>query len=108
MTQTNYPNVSELVFRANSGLVFFTGNESWFLNMPKVNKYLSYSNASGAQNPTATADLVWNNVKTNLTGIVPVVGSQAQLAIRRTSNVSAASLASRTYLAAQGWTVTLN
>lgn len=107
INQTNYPNVSELVFRTNSGDIL-AGSESWFLNMPKVNKYLSYSKNTATQNTTVTADLVWNNTATNLTGITPVIGSQAELAIRRTSNVSAASLASRTYLAAQGWTVILN
>jgi hypothetical protein len=60
------------------------------------------------QNTTAVSDLVWNNIATNLTGITPVVGSQAQLAVRTTTTVSAASLVSRTYLAAQGWTVTLS
>jgi hypothetical protein len=105
MTQANYPNVSELITDQNNSSVNFTGSESWFLNMPKVTKYLAIY--SGAQT-TATSDLVWNNVATNLTGVVPVVGSQKQLRIRNTSAASAASLVSRTYLAAQGWTVTLN
>ena len=57
---------------------------------------------------TAVADLIWNNIATNLTGIVPVLGSQAQLRVRTTTAASAASLTSRTYLAAQGWTVSLS
>ena len=106
MTQANYPNVTELVFGANNAATTYVGQEGWFLTMPKVTRYLS-----GFQNtvaPTATSDTVWNNIATTLTGIVPVVGSQAQLRIGNTSAASAASLTSRTYLAAQGWTVTLS
>jgi len=106
INQTNYPNVTEIFFGANSSAWFLTGQESWFLNMPKVTRYLS--SLGGGQNPTATADLVWNNIATNLTGITPVIGSQAELAIRRTLNVSSNSLVSRTYLAAQGWTIVVN
>ena len=108
ITQSNYPNVTELLFGANNSFFDFTNNESWFLTMPKVTKYLSFNKTQTNQNTTAVSDLVWNNVATNLTGITPVVGSQAELAIRTTSTVSSASLASRTYLATQGWTVVLN
>jgi hypothetical protein len=108
VNQTNYPNVSELMFTINSSLWGMGGNESWFLNMPKVNRYLSCVAGNTTQNTTAVSDLVWNNIATNLTGITPVVGSQAELAVRTTTTVSAASLVSRTYLAAQGWTVTLS
>jgi hypothetical protein len=108
INQTNYPNISELVFDINSSLWGMSGNESWFLNMPKVNRYLSCVAGNTTQNTTAVSDLVWNNIATNLTGITPVVGSQAELAVRTTTTVSAASLVSRTYLAAQGWTVTLS
>jgi hypothetical protein len=106
MTQTNYPNVSEIVFDTNSAATTYAGAESWFLNMPKVTKYLSGRANTAAT--TAVADLIWNNIATNLTGIVPVLGSQAQLRVRTTTAASAASLTSRTYLAAQGWTVSLS
>jgi hypothetical protein len=106
MTQTNYPNVSEIVFTSNSSTRTFVGQEAWFLTMPKVTKYLSGQANTAAT--TAVADTIWNNIATNLTGIVPVVGSQKQLRIRTTTAVSAASLVSRTYLAAQGWTVSLS
>jgi hypothetical protein len=105
MTHANYPNVSELLFDSNNVAVDFVGQEGWFLTMPKVNRFL-YAQASAAT--TAVADTIWNNIATNLTGIVPVVGSQARLRVRTTTSVSAASLTSRTYLAAQGWTIQLN
>ena len=108
INQTNYPNVSELTFGINSSTWSVTGQESWFLNMPKVNRYFGCVMGSTIYNPTSTTDLVWNNIATNLTGITPVVGSQARLYVSNTTNVSAASLVSRTYLAAQGWTVQLS
>ncbi len=105
MTHANYPNVSELLFDSANSSVDFIGQEAWFLTMPKVNRFL-YAQAFAAT--TAVADTIWNNIATNLTGIVPVVGSQARLRVRTTTSVSAASLTSRTYLAAQGWTVSLS
>ena len=103
MTYANYPNVSEFIFDSFSNYV---GQEAWFLTMPKVNRFL-YVQANTAAT-TTIADTIWNNIATSLIGIVPVVGSQARLRVTNTTSVSAASLTSRTYLAAQGWTIQLN
>jgi len=106
VTATNFPILQDLVFHVNSG-DGLTNAEAWFLTMPKVTNYLRYITQTVTQVSAATADAIWNNVATALSGVTPV-GPAKELRIQRTNNITAASLASRNALISAGWTVTTN
>jgi hypothetical protein len=105
MTYANYPNLMELMYSTNLSVTTYVGQEGWFLTAPRVKDYLFVSVNTIAT--TSVADTIWNNVYTNFVGVIPTTGRK-QLCIRITTAVSAASLVSRTNLAAQGWIVTLS
>lgn len=100
---SNFTNLKRLLITVNTQDAL-TGQEAYFLNIPKVTEYLHYRTQSGTIVSAATADAVWNNIATALTGVVPT-GSIKEIRIQTTNSVTATSQASRDYLAAQGWTV---
>ena len=106
ITAANFPILQDLVVIYNTG-DGLTGSEAWFLTMPKVTNYFRYNTQTATQVVAATADAIWNNVATALSGVVPS-GPAKELRILRTNNITAASLTSRNALISAGWTVTTN